>query len=172
MVCFDTGPIIWGVQGRAKPGQEHMVRRTKRYIRYLADQRKAIMIPAPALAEYLIKFDQKDREQQKKLIEQQFFVPAFDLPAAELAAELEHDSALLKSVKAANGVTRDQLRVDAQIVAIAVVQKAEKIITNDPHLKEIARGRIPVEEVPQITDQPSLFPEGGLGAAPEPCEGS
>ena len=38
MICFDTAPVIWGVQGTAHPSQEAMVRRTKRYIRYLNDK--------------------------------------------------------------------------------------------------------------------------------------
>jgi hypothetical protein len=35
MICFDTQPLIWGVQGYATPGQEGMIVRTKKYIESL-----------------------------------------------------------------------------------------------------------------------------------------
>lgn len=154
MICFDTGPLIWGVQGKARKGQEHMVERTRRYIRHLSEQKERIMVPSPVAGEYLVKFDNDAREEQSRLIEQSFFVPALDLPSATLAAKLERDCRPVAGNESNRKPSRQQLRVDAQVVAIAIVNQADKIITNDAqHLRVLARGRISVEEVPVIADQ-------------------
>lgn len=157
MICFDTGPIIWGVQGKATRGQEHMVSRTKRYIRYLRNQKQAIMVPTPVVAEYLIPFNPQEQQEQVRVFERGFFIPSFDLPAALVAAELEHDSGLIKAIRRGSDVDRNRLRVDAQILAIAIVNMAEKVITADPHLKSLAQDKIAVTEVPDIHEQPELF---------------
>lgn len=163
MICFDTGPIIWGVQGKARPGQEDMVARTKRYLRYLRKQKEPIMVPTPVIAEYLIPFGPQEQEKQVRAFEEGFFVPSFDIRAALVAAQLEHNAKLITAIRRDSNIDRNMLRVDAQIVAIAIVNMAEKIITADPqHLKKLAQGKIAVTEVPDIHEQPELFepPEG------------
>ncbi len=48
-------------------------------------------------------------------------------------------------------------QVDAQILAIAIINRADKVITNDlNHLNKLAQGRIKVEEVPVIPVQNSF----------------
>ena len=53
MICFDTMVVIWGVQGTSKEGQSHMIARTQQYIKYLDKKNEKIIIPTPALTEYL-----------------------------------------------------------------------------------------------------------------------
>lgn len=64
MICFDTMVLIWGVQGWASPGQEELVGRTKRYVTSLARENERIMVPTPALTEYLQHFDDAERKRQ------------------------------------------------------------------------------------------------------------
>jgi predicted nucleic acid-binding protein len=156
VICFDTSPLIWGVQGKARSNQEHMVARTRRYIDYLSEKQQTIMVPAPVLHEYLIRFEGAQRQEQLLLICEQFFVPAFDAPSAALAAEIESNRELMQSL-ASDDVSRNHLRVDTQIVATAIVHNAAKIVSADPHLGAMARGRIVVGEVPIIDEQGELF---------------
>ena len=122
------------------------------------DYDERIMIPSPVLHEYLIKFSAAERAAQRQVIEQSFFVPSFDIRAAELAAELEGDAELIREIKQTYSVDRGTLRVDAQIIATAIVNGAERIITsNVPHFKRLARGRIEIHEVPEVHEQPLLF---------------
>lgn len=157
MICFDTMLLIWGVQGTATLGQEDMIVRTKRYIRYLAEKRTKIMIPAPVVTEYLLGFGPQDAKVQHSLIEQYFYVPSFDLPAARLAAELLRNRQVTDAIRAEHGIGREQLRNDAQILAVAITNSAEKVISTDPQMARLAQGRIPVVGVPKIEDQLELF---------------
>ena len=89
MVCLDTHVIIWGIKEEASPGQENMVQRAKSYIRHQVNQGVDLMIPAPVVAEALIRGEVDDLRTIRTIIESSFFIPAFDSPAAFLAAELE-----------------------------------------------------------------------------------
>jgi predicted nucleic acid-binding protein len=157
MICFDTGPVIWGVQGFATPGQEDMIDRTRKYIRHLDKKGQRVMIPALVLAEYLLGFELKEQDQQRQMIEQFFFVPSLDVPAAHLAARLLKNPQVVQSVRQGGQVGRQQLRIDALILATAIVNQAEKVISNDNHIHKLAQGLIPVEEVPDIPEQGELF---------------
>ena len=153
MICFDTHVLIWGVQEKGKAGQQHLVERAKRYIHHLDQQNERIMIPAPVVGEYLVGFNGEALAKQKNLIQRYFFVPSLDFHAAAIQAEIEGDRDLLKRIQAGNGLDRQQLRVDSQIIAIALINKAKKIISHDPHMRELANGRIRVEEIPEIMEQ-------------------
>ncbi|MCX5638245.1 MAG: PIN domain-containing protein, partial [Planctomycetota bacterium] len=141
MICFDTSPIIWGVQGKAHPSQEHMVDRTKRYIKYLAENKEQIMIPAPALTEYLMHFEVGEQERQRQIIERNFIVPAFDVRAGVLAAELLGNTELVQKIIASGELDKIKVKTDAQIIATAIVNQADKIISHDPDFAKLVQGR-------------------------------
>jgi predicted nucleic acid-binding protein len=150
MICFDTSILIWGVQGHARTGQEEMIDRTRRYIAFLREQNEQILVPTPALAEYLQGFDNEDRKAQLAILERSFVIPAFDMPAAYLAANLARKAA---------GIPRGEfpkqtVKTDLQIIAIAIHNRASKIITNErDHFVKLADGRIEISEVPNIHEQ-------------------
>lgn len=157
MICFDTGPLIWGVQGQAHAGQEQFVERTKRYIRSLSREKKTIMIPAPVVAEYLIGIPTEKHVQHQELIEKLFYVPSFDLKAARIAAEIENDKALMTAIRNGEQLDRQRLRVDVQILATAITNNADMVISNDPHMPTLAGARIKVVEVPEVAEQIELL---------------
>jgi predicted nucleic acid-binding protein len=153
-LCFDTSILIWGVREEATSGQEHMIERTKKYIAYLDDNDQRVMIPAPVLAEYLVgSKSPAERGAERQVIERRFRVPSLDAPSAQLAAELQ-DADNIRIILAGNkDLDRYRLRIDALIVAIAIIHGAERIISNDPHLKTLAGGKIEVTPVPEISVQ-------------------
>lgn len=156
MICFDTHVLIWGVQGKAKTGQEPLVERARKYIRHLDQSNERVMIPAPVVGEYLVGINGNELATQKELIQRYFFVPSLDFHAAAIQAEIEVDRDLIKRLQAQSGLDRQQLRVDSQIIAIALVNQAEKIISHDPHMRDLAGNRIKVEEIPDIVEQMPL----------------
>lgn len=155
MICIDTMVLIWGVQRKARSGQEEMVERTARYLRNLRDENETIMVPAPAAAEYLQGFDDDERQEQLAALERFFFVPSFDLPAAAIAAELSRKS---DTWGLNERVDRQKVKTDVQIIAIAVAHRAELIVTdNVKEFRAIAAGKIVVSEVPRVEEQQELF---------------
>jgi len=119
------------------------------------------MVPAPVVGEYLVGFGGHDRPRQQELITRLFFVPALDVHAAAVQAELEGNGDLIKQLKSQHGVNRQQLRVDAQILAVAIANNAEKMISYDPHMPDLAQGRIRVEELPELHEQMDMDFSGG-----------
>jgi hypothetical protein len=111
------------------------------------------MIPTPALAEYLQGFDNEERKRQLQVLERHFFIPAFNLPAAYLAAGLAR-----AADPSSAEIPRQSVKTDIQILATAIVNGAARIITADrQHFHQLAGGRIEVSEVPEIHEQPKLF---------------
>ena len=116
------------------------------------------MIPAPALMEYLVGLDAEEAIRQLSSLQRYFLITAFDVPAAVLAADLERGKTR-SLVRANKDLDKNKVRIDAQIVAVAIVNGAEKIISHDPHFRELAAGRIDVEEIPEIYHQTEMFDE-------------
>ena len=104
----------------------------------------------------MLGFDEAERKKQVQLINEVFRVPSFDVRAAVIAAELESNRNVIREIRESTDVARNQLRIDAQVVAIAIANLAEKIITNDKHFKNLAQGKIEVIEVPSVHTQMDL----------------
>jgi predicted nucleic acid-binding protein len=146
--------LIWGVQHRASHGQEEMVSRTGRYLRSLRDTSEVLMVPTPVVAEYLQGFDKEQGNVQLATLSRYFYMPAFDVPSAALAAELSRNSEVRTAYAA---VGRPSLKIDAQIVATAVIHGAALIITSDTKAFQILAGdRIQISDVPHVAEQKGL----------------
>ena len=158
MVCFDTMVVLWGIQSYAGDSQHPMINRTKRYLRELSEEGKSIMIPAPVVFECLTSLSDEEMRVQQMLMESSFFIPAFDMAASVEAARLMGNKEAVDRAKNI-GAKRENLKVDAQIAAIAILNGAEKIISHDSHMKTIAQDRISVEEIPEISEQLNLLGE-------------
>jgi len=155
MICFDTSPVIWGVQAVARSQQSDMVEQMQAFLRYLQREKIRIMVPTPVVFEYLVPFDQTERAKQLEVMERLFIMPSFDIKASLIAADLMGGKKAIDSAQQQGG-RRQEIRIDAQIVAIALANGAEKIISHDPHVKTIAQNRIPVEKVPIIEEQAEM----------------
>ena len=156
MICFDTHVLIWGVQGIARKGQEHLVAKAKQYIRHLDAKHERIMVPAPVVGEYLIGFDDKNRDAQQELLQRLFFVPALDMHAATVQAQIEGNRDLLRELRDRFHLGRQEIRVDAQILAVAIVNNADVVISYDPHMPILAQRRVAVQELPDVHEQMDL----------------
>jgi len=146
--------LIWGVQGNANPGQEHMVERTDRYLRSLKDANEILMVPTPVAMEYLRGFDNNEREAQLTILGRYYFLPSFDIASADLAAELSRRKEVSELH---DDVGRHFVKTDVQIVATAIVHQADVIITNNVNeYRKIAGGRISISDIPNIIEQTAL----------------
>ncbi len=150
MICLDTHILIWGVRGFASPGQEAMIGRARRYIQWLRLTGRQVMIPAPVVAEYLVDEDPA-RRREGGIFEVAFEMPPFDLPAAALAAEIHRDRDLVRFVRESFDRSRQAIKTDVMILAIAIHRQADALVTHDVDiLRRLARGRIEVVQIPEI----------------------
>lgn len=152
MICLDTLPLIWGVQGAGRPSQSHMVERTRGYLRDLETRGQSVLIPAPVLYEYLLNFPPEAQKEQLVILQRQFIVGSLDLRAACLAAELQarYGAAQLKATRSELGLGKQEVKIDFMILAIAIVNKAEVVISEDLQMPKFAQGQIMVTGVPEV----------------------
>ena len=152
MICFDTAPLIWGIQGKANKEQEYLVSRTNSYIRHLSKEKTKIILPAPVIAEYLVGFSAEEQKIQEEILQKYFIIVSFDYKAARLASELERAKSP-RDIQAEFGIDRQNVKTDVQIVATAIVFGAHAIVSHDDHMKVIAGDRIKIIDVPSISEQ-------------------
>jgi predicted nucleic acid-binding protein len=158
MICFDTNMMIWSVQA-IKPDQDgEKPAKARRYLEFLRSQKKRVALPAPVVTEYLVAFPETERLAQLQLISQNFTVLAFDAATCLFAANLLARKAELQGVAQDCGVSRQLIKVDAMIVAIAARHQVELLISNDDKLRKLAAlANVPVDDIPDIREQGSLF---------------
>ncbi len=158
MICLDTTPLIWGVQGIADKSQTGMIARTKRYLRFLRSVNERIIVPTPVMIEYLSGFPAEEQAAQIAILESQFRLPGLDAPAAAIAGMLNAQKSVIQKVRRESDESRQALKIDVEIIAIAIAQKASCIITNNvKEFTALAQERIPIRPVPNAEEQRVLF---------------
>jgi len=95
------------------------------------------------------------------LLGEQFFVGDFDINAAKLAAEIwntkKRDAVLQDLLKNGGTSFRTKLKVDLQILAIAMSNHASTLYTNDGNFRKLAESYIVVNDMPEIAEQMDLM---------------
>lgn len=154
-VCFDTTPLIWGVREDAEDEDFHMIHHTKNYIKSLSDSGHAIMVPSPVVAEYLVGATDTQFH-EARILRRGFRITDLDARCAELAAKLQRGG-IVDAIHDEYGIPKQNIRIDAFIIAIAIENGALKIITNNTEeFKKLSRGKIPIEGVPILHEQQTM----------------
>lgn len=162
MVTFDTPLLVYGIQRSSTPENEHLVTRTAALIRRLADKKARIMVPAPALTEFLVGLPPALRS--PKILTDLFAVGSFNAHCAQIAADLQADSDRMKEIRQQHQVQRQCLKVDTMIIATAIAYNSTAIYTNDlGHFQALSQGLIPIREIPPLPDQTGLLAGFGSG---------
>ncbi len=144
--------MIWGVREDSDGHDFHMIERTKKYIKSISDAGYAIMVPSPVVAEYLVGATQTQFH-EKAIICQGFEHPDLDIRCAELAAKLQRGG-MVDEIHRETGISKPSMRIDSFIIAIAVINEADKIVTHNlDEFKKLARGQIEIIDVPVVTEQ-------------------
>lgn len=168
-VAFDATVLVYLLDERANPPVDvrtgtpvdRCPERVRALIDSLSHQNAKIVIPTPALAEVLVKAQSAAPEWLRILnASKHFRIASFDERAAiEFAATQASRKRLSGS-----GVPRQKAKFDDQIVAIATVERAEIIYSDDEDIRRLAGGRF---EVIGVADLP-LPPEDAQTVLPLP----
>lgn len=159
MICLDTMVLIWGVRKEASGQQQHMVRKTHLFLNALQEERESILIPTPALSEFLIGVKQEKWSRYLEIFQESFRIMPFDYPAAQVAARITQ-KALSSDVSKAFDIKKEALKFDAAIIAIAKLAGAEYLITEDPHFKKITIPGMKIMGVPEVKIQEDMVSPG------------
>lgn len=169
IVAFDASILIYVIDEDAKPPIDPATgkpidrchERVTQLLETLQQQNAKIIIPTPALAEVLVRAVKGGPEFLRILsLSKHFRIAPFDERAAvEFASRQAERIAAGERPPAA---TRPKAKFDDQIVAIAAVERATTIYSDDEHIAKLAEGRFGVIKISAIP----LPPESAQGKLP------
>lgn len=167
-MCLDTQILIWGIQKQASAGQEELIERAAYLIQALEKQKAAILIPTPVVTEFLMGTPSEDHSNVLAVLNRRFQIAPFDAASAVLAAKLwqQWKKGPLSPEPWMKGLGREKLKFDCQLVAIAIVHRADCLYSHDNGVPKIAQDLIPVLQVPPITGQQGLPFDGIVTTTP------
>lgn len=138
MVVFDANFLIHFLDPRLG-GSGGLNPRIDYLVKQIEDRKDIILIPTPALAELLVKTGQNSPKYLDTIERSRFFkVAPFDQRAA-VECSVRIADALKRRKEDAAQESRDKVKFDQQILAVAVVNRATAIYTNDTGLANQAR---------------------------------
>ncbi|MGE5585806.1 MAG: hypothetical protein ACM309_09815 [Bacillota bacterium] len=164
LIFVDTQILIWGVRQFASAGQEGMIDMARAFFQQVQAQGDQVGIAAPTLAEYLVRTPEADRQKVVAEFQRCFCVYPFDCGAAAQGAQLwsrVHGGKSLGEVAKEIGARRYELKVDHQVVSIAVHRGASRLYTHDEFMLRFAKPFIRAEKLPPTQGRLPLELEPG-----------
>ncbi|MBV8567637.1 MAG: hypothetical protein JO273_19480 [Methylobacteriaceae bacterium] len=169
IVAFDASILIYVVDEHAKPpidpatgkAVERCQERVTHLLESLQQQNAKIVIPTPALAEVLVRSVMGGPEFLRILSSSKHFrIAPFDERAAVEFAARQAQRITINQRSAA--ATRTKAKFDDQIAAIAAVEGATTIYSDDEDITKLAEGRLHVVKIAAIP----LPPQSDQGKLP------
>jgi len=159
VACFDTHILIWGIQEKARAGQEDMLDRTRALLVQIEKERTQVIIPSIVIGEFLLGIDPTEHPRFEEIIRRRFAVFPYDLRAALEFSRIWHkkqDAEAIAELKA-SGATKNELRADTMIVATALAAGATIIYGHDDRMRKLAEGFIAFQDVATLMIQKTLL---------------
>lgn len=167
IVAFDATVLVYLLDDKARPPIDlqtgkpvpYCAERVKALIEELQHDKAKIVVPTPSLAEVLVKAQQAAPTWLAVLnASKHFRVAPFDERAAVEFAAMQAN----KQAGRFAGQSRQKAKFDDQIVAIAAIEGAEVIYSDDVDIKKLAGDRFKVLGIadlplPEQQAQGSLF---------------
>ena len=160
MVVFDASVLIklfrQKTSGEEKKKLDHL-------IQTLTESRVQVLIPTPALTEYLARAGKAASEVLEEIRKQPVFrIAPFDQRSAvECAVAIDRDLTA-GDKRGGSGATWAKVKFDRQIVAIAKANSVQQIYSEDGDIKKLAKREgiqvlsVADLELPPADNQPSL----------------
>lgn len=155
-VCFDTNFVIWGFKRDATPGQEANIPRVHHLLNTFTEKKDIVIIPSLVLAEVLLGFPPERRDEFTRSLRSQVVIMPFDVKAASHFARLMDSRSMASPLP--DGYTRQMLKTDRMIAAVAIANQCDCIYSNDKNLKQFVEKVIPVLTTDDIPLPPQQIP--------------
>jgi predicted nucleic acid-binding protein len=154
IVCIDTHVLIWGIKKDSSSSQKMMIERTINFLNWLQKEQQIIIVPAPVLGEFLMKIPHDEHPKITREIQSRFIVPPYDAATASMFARIWQTNKNNGLPSEKDG--REKIKTDSMIVAVAVVNNAKILYSEDPGLQKFAKGFIETRNIPLIPRQLTL----------------
>jgi predicted nucleic acid-binding protein len=141
MVVFDTTILLFLLNEQTPSSVPRAVERVEYLIDQLSEAGERIIIPTPVLAECLTKAGAAGPDYLAVIAKQSVFrvVPFDERAAIETAARLAHVFPRARAADLEAQVSRHRIKFDWQIVAVAAVEGATAVYSDDPGVVKLAR---------------------------------
>lgn len=159
-ILIDNMIVSWGIRGEANPEQRHLVGWTQHFLQQCETEGTRIFIPAPVVAESLLRVPLEEHETVTATYARYFRVLPFDLAAAREFARLwtQREPGLREAdLRGGLAPKKGIYRFDCQIVAIAISRKIDCIYSHDGDVKRFAGGEVQVREIPEPPGEQRTF---------------
>src|SRR5687768_2352950 len=159
LVMIDSQIFIWGIKGQSTTGQEHEIPKAKAFIQWLSKNDYKLLLPVPQMVELLSYVPPDGQDLIRQYFTKQFRIVPFDELAASKCAELIYLSLNeidLIQYRADHKVTKNKIKFDCMLVAIAITRGASKIYSVDGDIKKFANNQIDVLPLPSVPEQTTL----------------
>ncbi len=156
-ISIDSMILIWGIKREATQNRSDMIPRATAFFKQCRDDHERIIIPAPSLAEYLVKLPAEQRAKSIALFEKSFIIAPLDAKAAAIAADLQYDMDALKSLAKEYSISRQMIKADVYVLACSIAAGATAIYSCDEHLVRMAKGKIIVRQLPEPSETQRLI---------------
>ena len=154
IVCIDTHVLIWGIKKDSASSQKMMIDRTINFLEWLQNEQQRIIVPAPVLAEFLMRIPFEEHSRISQEIQSKFMVLSFDTACASVYAHIWQKNK--NNGLPSDNVGREKMKTDSMIVAIAVTNKAKILYSEDPDIQKFSKGFIETRNIPVIPRQMTL----------------
>lgn len=155
LICIDSCIVIWGIKKDSNGSDREKIPVAVNFIEECSNKNVKIVIPSIALGEVLSGCDVLRRNALLTEISKRFIVAPYDAMAALHYAEMWR-SRETRINGLSEKPTRNALKADFMIIAIARAQKASCIYTSEGELNvfnSFADGKIQVDTLPAFIEQ-------------------
>lgn len=158
VACLDTMILVWGVRRQCTMGQEDRVYAADALFEQFENDGTRLLIPTPVLSEYLVRVPRSQWEDVLDVFRTEYIIGTYDAKAALIAAELYTKRVdTLKPEEITDLGGKRELKVDCQVVAVAISHNADILCSDDKGVRHVAGDRIRVVRLAEIPVQTRLF---------------
>lgn len=152
IVALDTNVLIWGIK---KDGEPDNIRNTEGLLQQFHVEKCDVIVPALVIAELLMRIPSANHATITDYLQKSFIVAALDISASIVFSHIWQTNKN-DGLPHREGATREKMKIDFLVVAIAVSRKAEVIYSDDPHVHAFGKTYIDVQYVPPLAQPPLI----------------
>ncbi len=169
IVAVDTNILIWGVQGKARVGQEHRIEEAGELLNVLGKQKASLALTMTTVGEYLAGLPEARHAEAMVVLQKRFrllvYNPRCAMEAARIWRLKKHGAnrELEKHRIDFPEVTSTKIKADVQIVATCVAHGVNVLYSADEPLLKMCEGYLVA--IPMLSAQ-GVQPRLALTEAP------